>query len=89
MGVHVNNAGEFPVLLTVFSLGVKEPAYDPSPRVAGAPFLNLSETAELPALTNAVDLSEYRKLLVQRPRSTQDERGIWWRWPSQAAQAVW
>jgi hypothetical protein len=32
MGVHVNNAGEFPV----FSLGAKESAYDPPPRVAGA-----------------------------------------------------
>jgi hypothetical protein len=31
MGVHVNNAGEFPV----FSLGAKESAYDPSPRLAG------------------------------------------------------
>jgi hypothetical protein len=38
-------------------------ASDPSSRVAGAPFSNLSETAELPALTNAVDVSEYCKLL--------------------------
>jgi hypothetical protein len=30
MGVHVNNAEEFPV----FTLGVKETAYDPSARVA-------------------------------------------------------
>jgi hypothetical protein len=59
MGVHVNNAGEFPV----FTLGVKGSAYDPSSRVAGAPFLNLSETVELSTLTNVVDLSEYRKLL--------------------------
>jgi hypothetical protein len=59
MGVHVNNAGEFPV----FTLGVKESAYDPSSRVAGAPFLNLSGTAGLSALANAVGVSEYRKLL--------------------------
>jgi hypothetical protein len=51
MGVHVNNAGEFPV----FTPGVKENAYDPSSRVAGAPFLNLNETeaVELSTLTNA------------------------------------
>jgi hypothetical protein len=47
----------------VFTLGVKETAYDPSSRVAGAPFLNLSETVELSTLTNAVGVSDYRKLL--------------------------
>jgi hypothetical protein len=36
--------------------------YDPSARVAGAPFLQLSETVELSALTNAIDVSEYRTL---------------------------
>jgi hypothetical protein len=37
MGVHVNNAGE----ILVFIPGANESAYDPSSRVAGAPFLNL------------------------------------------------
>jgi hypothetical protein len=34
LGVHVNNEGEHPA---VFSLGVKETAYDPSVPVSGAP----------------------------------------------------
>jgi hypothetical protein len=34
-----------------------------SSRVAGAPFLNLNETAELSTLTNVVDVLDYRKLL--------------------------
>jgi hypothetical protein len=39
-GVHVNNKRKFPV----FSLGVKESAYDPPSRVEGAaPFLDLAE----------------------------------------------
>jgi hypothetical protein len=76
MGVYVNNAGEFPV----FTLGVKETAYDPSSRVAGAPFLDLNETAELSTLT--IDQRGWRVGLpqvtqVQRSRSTQDERRIW------------
>jgi hypothetical protein len=51
MGVHVNNEREFPV----FSLGVKESAYGPSSRVAGAPFLlDLAEAVELSTLTNAL-----------------------------------
>jgi hypothetical protein len=61
MGVHVNNAGEFPV----FSLGVREPAYDPSPGVAGGPLLDLPEAVELSALTNA------RGWLVGMPQVTQ------------------
>ena len=76
MGVHVNNAGEFPV----FSLGVREPAYDPSPGVAGGPLLDLPEAVELSALANAVDVSEYRKLLrcsVLVHSSTQDEGSTW------------
>ena len=46
LGVHVNNEGEFPV----FSLGVKETAYDPSALVAGAPFLRLPSTASCRAV---------------------------------------
>jgi hypothetical protein len=76
MGVYVNNAGEFPV----FTLGVKETAYDPSSRVARAPFLDLNETAELSTLT--IDQRGWRVGLpqvtqVQFSRSTQDERRIW------------
>jgi hypothetical protein len=56
LGVHVNNEGEFPV----FSLGVKETAYDPSALVAGAPFLRLPSAVELSTLTTVVDLSKYR-----------------------------
>jgi hypothetical protein len=59
MDVHVNNEGE----ILVFTLGVKETTYDPSSRVAGAPFLNPTETAELSTLTNVVGVSDYRKLL--------------------------
>jgi hypothetical protein len=59
MGAHVNNEGDFPV----FTLGVKDAVCDPSARVAaGAPFLQLSEAVGLSALTNAVDVSEYRTL---------------------------
>jgi hypothetical protein len=56
MDVHVNNEGEFPV----FSLGVKETAYDPSVLVSGAKFLKLSEAVALKKLTTLVDLSSYR-----------------------------
>jgi hypothetical protein len=44
MDVHVNNEGEYPV----FSLGVKETAYDSSVPVSGAKFLKLSEEVERP-----------------------------------------
>ena len=56
LGVHVNNEGDFPV----FSLGVKETAYDPSALVAGAPFLRLPSAVELSSLTAVADLSKYR-----------------------------
>ena len=56
LGVHVNNEGEFPL----FSLGVKETAYDPSALVAGATFLKLPKAVALSTLTTAVDLSSYR-----------------------------
>jgi hypothetical protein len=52
LGVHVNNEGGLPV----FTLGVKETAYDPSARVAGAPFLGRRSAVGVPALTNLVDL---------------------------------
>jgi hypothetical protein len=58
LGVHVNNEGEFPL----FSLGVKETAYDPSALVAGATFLKLPKTAALSTSTTVVDLSSYRTL---------------------------
>ena len=73
MGVHINSAAEFPV----FSLGVKESTYDPSSRVAGAPFLNES------CRGGAVYIDQRGWLVgipqvtqVQRSRSTQDERDI-------------
>ena len=44
----------------VFTLGAKETAYGPSALVAGAPFLQLSSTAKLSALTTLVDLSKSR-----------------------------
>jgi hypothetical protein len=56
LGVHVHNKGEHPV----FSLGVKETAYDPSVPVSGAPFLKLPKDVALSALTTVVDLSSYR-----------------------------
>ena len=56
MEVHVNNEGEHPV----FSLGVKETAYDSSVPVSGAKFLKLPKDVALSTLTTAVDLSSYR-----------------------------
>jgi hypothetical protein len=56
--VHVNNEGEHPV----FSLGVKETAYDSSVPVSGAKFLKLPKEMALSTLTTAVDLSSYRTL---------------------------
>jgi hypothetical protein len=46
----------------VFSLGVKETAYDPSVPVSGAKFLKLPEEVELTTLTTAVDLSSHSPL---------------------------
>jgi hypothetical protein len=75
LGVHVNNEGEYPV----FSLGVKETAYDPSALVAGATFLKLPETAVLSTLITAVDLSTYRPLkrcnllVLHRAKGASDE----------------
>jgi hypothetical protein len=45
--------------LAVFSLGVKETAYDSSVSVSGAKFLKLPEEVELTTLTTVVDLSSY------------------------------
>jgi hypothetical protein len=56
--VHVNNEGDDPV----FSLGVKEAAYDPSVPVSVARFLKLPEEVALKKLTTVVDLSTFRKL---------------------------
>jgi hypothetical protein len=56
MEVHVNNEGDFPV----FSLGVKEAAYDSSVPVSGAKFIKLPEDAALKKLTALVGLSTYR-----------------------------
>ena len=58
LDVHVNNEGDDPV----FSLGVKEAAYDPSMPVSGARFLKLEGEVELKKLTTLVDLSTFRKL---------------------------
>ena len=58
LDVHVNNEGDEPV----FSLGVKETAYDPSMPVSGAKFLKLEREVELKELTTLVDLSTFRKL---------------------------
>ena len=58
MDVHVNNEGEYPV----FSLGVKETAYDSSVPVSGAKFLELPEEVALSTSTTAVDLSSYSPL---------------------------
>ena len=58
LDVHVNNEGDDPV----FSLGVKEAAYDPSMPVSGARFLKLEGEVELKELTTLVDLSTFRKL---------------------------
>jgi hypothetical protein len=53
---HVNNEGGHPV----FSLGVKETAYDSSVLVSGAKFLKLPKDVALSTLTTVVDLSSYR-----------------------------
>ena len=58
MDVHVNNEGDYPV----FSLGVKEVAYDSSVPVSGAKFLKLQEEVALKKLTTLVDLSTFRTL---------------------------
>ena len=46
----------------MFTLGVKETAYDSSVLVAGAPFLKLPNDVALSTLTTVVGLSTYRPL---------------------------
>ena len=74
MEVHVNNEGDFPV----FSLGVKEAAYDSSVPVSGAKFIKLPEDSALKKLTTLVDLSTYRTLKrkVQSSRPSPREGGL-------------
>jgi hypothetical protein len=75
LGVHIDNEGELPV----FTLGVKETAYDSSALVAGAKFLNLPKTVALSALTTVVDLSTYRTfkrcnlLVLHRAKGASDD----------------
>jgi hypothetical protein len=86
LGVHVHNKGEHPV----FSLGVKETAYDPSVPVSGAPFLKLPKDVALSALTTVVDLSSYRTfgrcnlLVLHQAKEGSEETPSFY-----AAQAVW